>query len=120
MMAKTRAKVATIDGLQQALVDNALAGELEGFSAEDQAEAARFITEVAADRQPGEAVIRVESTGGEAGRRGHARASDGRAVRSRRGLSPVRLAPGRPVRVVRPPGLPGSGTDVGPAPLGSA
>src|SRR5688572_21048184 len=69
MMAKTRAKVATIDGLQQALVDNALAGELEGFSAEDQAEAARFITEVAAERQPGEAVIRVESTGGEAGRR---------------------------------------------------
>ena len=69
MTATTRAKVATIDGLQQALVDNALAGELEGFSAADQAEAARFITEVAADRRPGKATIKVESTGGEAGRR---------------------------------------------------
>ena len=69
MTATTRAKVATIDGLQQALVDNALAGELDGFSAADQAEAARFIAEVAADRRPGEATIKVESTGGEAGRR---------------------------------------------------
>nr|MBA3729348.1 NAD-glutamate dehydrogenase [Sphingomonas sp.] len=69
MTATTRAKVATIEGLQQALVDHALAGELEGFSAADQAEAARFITEVAADRPPGEATIKVQSTGGEAGRR---------------------------------------------------
>ncbi len=69
MTATTRAKVATIDGLQQALVDNALAGELEGFIAADQAEAARFISEVAGDRRPGEATIKVESTGGEAGRR---------------------------------------------------
>lgn len=69
MTAPKRANVATIDGLQQALVDNALTGELDGFSAADQAEAARFITEVAADRRPGEATIKVESTGGEAGRR---------------------------------------------------
>ena len=69
MTAPKRATVATIDGLQQALVDNALTGELDGFSAADQAEAARFLTEVAATRQPGEATIRVESTGGEAGRR---------------------------------------------------
>ena len=69
MNATTRAKIATIDGLQQALLDNALAGELQGFDAEAQAEATRFITEVAAQRSPGEVAIKVESTGGEAGRR---------------------------------------------------
>jgi len=65
----TRPVAATVDGLQQALVRNALAGELDGFGAEDQAEAARFITDVAAVRKPGELAIRIESTGGEAGRR---------------------------------------------------
>jgi len=60
---------AAIDGLQQALVRNALAGELDGFGPEDQAEAASFIADVAAVRKPGELNIRIESTGGEAGRR---------------------------------------------------
>jgi glutamate dehydrogenase len=60
---------AAIDGLQQALVRNALAGELDGFGPEDQAEAASFIADVAAARKPGELAIRIESTGGEAGRR---------------------------------------------------
>jgi glutamate dehydrogenase len=69
MNGNTRATVATIDGLQQALLDNALAGELEGFDPDAQAEATRFITEVAAHRLPGEVAIKVESTGGEAGRR---------------------------------------------------
>ena len=65
----TRAPSATIDGLQRALLGNALAGELEGFEAEDQAEAARFIADIASVRRPGELKIKVESTGGEAGRR---------------------------------------------------
>jgi hypothetical protein len=50
---------AAIDGLQQALVRNALAGELDGFGPEDQAEAASFIADVAAVRKPGELNIRI-------------------------------------------------------------
>jgi glutamate dehydrogenase len=69
MTVMTRPEPATIDGLQQALLRNALAGELDGFSADDQAEAARFITDVASTRKPHELNIRIESTGGEAGRR---------------------------------------------------
>ena len=69
MTVLTRPNAATIDGLQDVLLANALADELEGFSADDQAEAARFIAEVAAQRRPGELAIRLESTGGEAGRR---------------------------------------------------
>ncbi|MGH6784009.1 MAG: glutamate dehydrogenase, partial [Sphingomicrobium sp.] len=65
----TRPVAATVDGLQQALLRNALTGELDGFEASEQAEAARFIADVAAVRQPGELGIRIESTGGEAGRR---------------------------------------------------
>jgi glutamate dehydrogenase len=69
MTVMTRPGTATIDELQQALLRNALAGELDGFGTEDQCEAARFLTDVASVRKPGELAIRVESTGGEAGRR---------------------------------------------------
>ena len=65
----TRAEGQTVDALEQALVGNALAGELDGFSAEDREEAARFIAEVAHKRRQGNVSIRLESTGGEAGRR---------------------------------------------------
>jgi glutamate dehydrogenase len=65
----TRAEASTVDALQQALVGNALAGELDGFTPEEQEEAARFIAEVAFKRRKGEVSIRLESTGGEAGRR---------------------------------------------------
>ncbi|MFL6723875.1 MAG: glutamate dehydrogenase, partial [Sphingomicrobium sp.] len=65
----TRAEGSTVDALQQALVGNALPGELEAFSGADQEEAARFIAEVALKRRRGEVSIRLESTGGEAGRR---------------------------------------------------
>ena len=65
----TRAEASTVDALQDALVGNALAGELDGFSAGEQEEAARFIAEVAHKRRKGEVSIRLESTGGEAGRR---------------------------------------------------
>src|SRR5687768_10221986 len=65
----TRAEASTVDALQDALVGNALTGELDGFSAGEQEEAARFIAEVAHKRRRGEVSIRLESTGGEAGRR---------------------------------------------------
>ena len=65
----TRAKASTVDGLQEALLANALAGELDGFSSADQEEAARFIADVAGRRRRGQVAIRLESTGGEAGRR---------------------------------------------------
>src|SRR4029453_12448601 len=65
----TRAEGQTVDALEQALVGNALTGELDGFSAEDREEAARFIAEVAHKRRRGNVSIRLESTGGEAGRR---------------------------------------------------
>jgi len=65
----TRAEGQTVDALEQALVGNALTGELDGFSAEDREEAARFIAEVAHKRRKGSVSIRLESTGGEAGRR---------------------------------------------------
>src|SRR5512139_927940 len=65
----TRAEASTVDALQQALIGNALAGEIDGFTKEEQEEAARFIAEVAFKRRRGEVSIRLESTGGEAGRR---------------------------------------------------
>jgi glutamate dehydrogenase len=58
-----------VEGLQEQLLGNALPGELEGFSDEDRAEAARFLAAVADKRQAGTAAIKLESTGGEAGRR---------------------------------------------------
>jgi glutamate dehydrogenase len=65
----TRAEGPTVDALEQALVGNALAGEIDGFSREDCEEAARFVAEVAHKRRKGQVSIRLESTGGEAGRR---------------------------------------------------
>ena len=69
MTATTREGAATIERLQAALLANALADELHGFEEADQAEAAQFISEIAAVRLPGELAIKLESTGGEAGRR---------------------------------------------------
>ena len=69
MTATTRHGAATIERLQAALLANALADELHGFEEADQAEAAQFISEVAEVRLPGELAIKLESTGGEAGRR---------------------------------------------------
>ena len=69
MTATTRQDAATIERLQTALLANALADELLGFEEADQAEAARFISDVAAVRLRDELAIKVESTGGEAGRR---------------------------------------------------
>ncbi len=69
MTATTRAGSATIERLRDALLGNALPGELDGFTHDEQVEAASFIADVAAHRRRGELALRLESTGGEAGRR---------------------------------------------------
>ena len=69
MTATTRAGSATIERLRDALLGNALPGELDGFTHDEQVEAASFIADVAAQRRRGELALRLESTGGEAGRR---------------------------------------------------
>ena len=69
MTATTRAGSATIERLRDALLGNALPGELDGFTHDEQVEAASFIADVAATRRRGELALRLESTGGEAGRR---------------------------------------------------
>jgi glutamate dehydrogenase len=60
----------TLAGIvRDALVSNALPGELDGFSADEQNEAAAFVIEVGARRKPGELALRMKSIGGEAGKR---------------------------------------------------
>ena len=58
-----------ISAVRDALVSNALPGELDGFSAEDRHEAAAFVVEVGARRRPGEVALKMKSIGGEAGKR---------------------------------------------------
>ena len=55
--------------LRNALNTDALPGELDGFSDAEQDEATAFVAEVAARRKPGEVVIQLTSSGGEAGHR---------------------------------------------------
>ena len=69
MTAPLRAASAIVDQMKQALLDHALPGELDGFGGAEQDEAAAFVASVAGKRKPGELAIRLESTGGEAGRR---------------------------------------------------
>ncbi|GAA4032882.1 NAD-glutamate dehydrogenase [Sphingomonas rosea] len=57
------------DAFTEALLDGALPGETEGFSPEEQAEAAAFIAETAAVRAPGKLVLKLQSAGGEAAKR---------------------------------------------------
>ncbi|HEX8446914.1 MAG TPA: NAD-glutamate dehydrogenase domain-containing protein [Sphingomonas sp.] len=57
------------DAIAAALVTGALPGETDGFDAEAQRAAASFVAEVVARRGPGEAVVRIESAGSDAGRR---------------------------------------------------
>jgi glutamate dehydrogenase len=55
--------------VRDALVSNALPGELDGFTDEERDEAASFVVEVGARRKPGELAIKMKSIGGEAGKR---------------------------------------------------
>jgi len=69
MAADTGLSATFADAFSDALLDNALPGELEGFTAAEQAEAAAFIAETAENRRPGEIALKLQSVGGEAARR---------------------------------------------------
>ena len=69
MAADPRASASMADAFSQALLDGALPGETEGFTPAEQAEAAAFIAEVAAERRPGEIALKLQSVGGESARR---------------------------------------------------
>ena len=58
-----------IAGVRDALVSNALPGELDGFSPAERDEAAAFVVEVGMKRRPGELALKMKSIGGEAGKR---------------------------------------------------
>jgi len=69
MTALRLAAKSLVDSLRTALTSDALPGETASFGPAEQQKAAEFIADVALVRSPGEIAIRVESTGGEAGRR---------------------------------------------------
>jgi glutamate dehydrogenase len=69
MTAQPRLPKTLVDFIRAAITTNALPGETESFKSEQQKEAAEFIASVAAVRPPRTTAIRIESTGGEAGRR---------------------------------------------------
>jgi len=69
MTAQPRLPKTLVDEIRTALITNALPGETEGFDRKQQREAAEFVAAGAAVRAPRTSAIRIESTGGEAGRR---------------------------------------------------
>ena len=69
MTAQPRLPKTLVESIRAALTTNALPGELEGFDRRQQRDAAEFIASTAAVRPARTTAIRVESTGGEAGRR---------------------------------------------------
>src|SRR5205085_5110325 len=68
-VAKTTAYQRLLDILATLLRQGALPGELDDYSAEETAEAAAFIAACAAKRQPGQASVRLETTGSGLGQR---------------------------------------------------
>ena len=69
MLAGERVAASVQSSLREALVRGALPGETLGFTDAERDEAAEFIAEVAATREPGKVAIRLQSMGGETGRR---------------------------------------------------
>ena len=69
MTAHSRLAKPLVDSLRKALTQNALPGETRGLSRESERAAAEFLAEVAGRRKRGELALKIESTGGEAGRR---------------------------------------------------
>src|SRR5205085_10700058 len=68
-VAETTADQRLLDILATLLRQGALPGELDDYSAEETREAAAFIAACAGKRQPGTALVRVESTGSALGHR---------------------------------------------------
>ena len=69
MTAHTRLDPPLVESIRKALTGNALPGETQGLSAEDEREAAEFVTSAASSRKRGDLAVQIESTGGEAGNR---------------------------------------------------
>jgi glutamate dehydrogenase len=69
MTAHTRLDPPLVESIRKALTGNALPGETQGFTHDSERDAAEFLAEVAAKRRRGELALKIESTGGEAGRR---------------------------------------------------
>ena len=69
MTAHTRLDPPLVESIRRALTGNALPGETQGLSREDERDAAEFLSQVAATRKRGELALTIESTGGEAGNR---------------------------------------------------
>jgi glutamate dehydrogenase len=68
MVADKAADRHLVDSISEALLSSALPGEIAGFSDEDRHHAAEFIAAAGA-REPGTALIRLESSGGAVGHR---------------------------------------------------
>jgi len=69
MTAHTRLDPPLVESIRKALTGHALPGETQGLSRDAERDAAEFLTEVASKRRRGELALKIESTGGEAGRR---------------------------------------------------
>jgi glutamate dehydrogenase len=69
MTAHTRLDPPLVESIRKALTGHALPGETQDLSREAEREAAEFVADVASKRRRGELALRIESTGGEAGRR---------------------------------------------------
>ena len=69
MTAHARLDPPLVESIRKALTGHALPGETQGLSKEGERHAAEFIAEVASRRKRGELGLKIESTGGEAGRR---------------------------------------------------
>ncbi|HEX3422283.1 MAG TPA: NAD-glutamate dehydrogenase domain-containing protein [Sphingomicrobium sp.] len=69
MTAHARLDPPLVESIRKALTGHALPGETQGLSKEGERQAAEFIAEVAAKRKRGDLALKIESTGGEAGRR---------------------------------------------------
>ncbi|MCA1654581.1 MAG: NAD-glutamate dehydrogenase [Sphingomicrobium sp.] len=69
MTAQTRVDESIAGSLRKALLGDALPGEVRGFGADEQAEAARFVAQTAAVRPADQVAMRLESSGGDIGYR---------------------------------------------------
>ncbi|HEV8407507.1 MAG TPA: glutamate dehydrogenase, partial [Sphingomicrobium sp.] len=69
MTAHARLDPPLVESIRKALTGHALPGETQGLSKDGERQAAEFIAEVAAKRKRGELGLKIESTGGEVGRR---------------------------------------------------
>ena len=69
MTVQTRLPQPLVESIRKALTRNALPGETQGLSRDEEREAAEFLAEISAKRKRGELGLKIESVGGEAGNR---------------------------------------------------